>query len=169
MHGHVWAAKSTVQLSSTVKIMTTQRVHCIFISNRNWQRCTPYHSLCLHTHLYRQTQTHKGGQTFFSWNLWRGHLRKKTGHTNFHNYLATQNSLYALYHPKPSTTDSLPQYVTAKMQASYISEICISHISELKWLVNGHPHVVPNLHDFLLWNTNKIFWRMFYDLTNFMN
>lgn len=103
------------------KVMTTQRVHkyITYSSQTETGRDARHLTLlCLHTHLYGQTQTHKGGQKGVE--TYGEASYEKTGHTNFHNYLASQNSLYALYHPNPSTDSSLPQYVTVKMQACLI-------------------------------------------------
>jgi len=115
------------------------------------------HLTYIHTYTYVGKHKHtKEGRNSSLENYGKA-TNEKTGRTNFHKYLASQNSLYAIYHPKPSIDSSLPQYVTVKLQASYISEICISHISE--GLVHGHTHVFPNLHDFLPWSTKNIYFK----------
>lgn len=108
------------------KSMTTQRVHA-HTAYSSWTetgrdarhltlglKCF----LCIHTHLQTQTQMHtinEGRNS--SLGSYEEATYGKTGHTNFPNYLASQNSLYALYHPKPTTDSfSLPQCVKGKMK-----------------------------------------------------
>lgn len=129
--------------------------------------------LCVHTHLYRQTQTHtlkEGRHSSLGSYEEATYMKKQVTQTSLIIWHLKIACICSLHHPKPNTDSSLPQYVSVKMERSisrckhFIFQKYIFLLFQ-KW----PPQVLPNLHDLLLWNTMKIFLEMFYDLNNCMN